>query len=61
MEKLTLTVKEAADLVGCSLPTMYDITERADFTCLIRLGRKKLILREGLCKWLNEQSEAGRS
>lgn len=55
-EKLTLTVKEAADLIGCSLPTMYNITEREDFTCLVRLGRKKLILKEGLYKWLEQQT-----
>jgi len=45
LERPTLTVQEAASLIGVSAPTMYDITERADFTALIRVGRKKLILR----------------
>ena len=56
MEKATLTVKESAAVVGVSLPTMYEITEREDFACLIRIGRKKLILRDGLIKWLEEQT-----
>lgn len=56
MEKLTLTVKEAANMLGCSLPTMYDLTERQDFTCLVRLGRKKLIIKDSFFKWIEQQT-----
>lgn len=59
MEKVTFTVKEAADVAGVSLPTMYSITEREDFTCLIRIGRKKLILKDGFLTWLHQQAKGG--
>ena len=52
IERPTLTVQEAASLIGVSAPTMYDITERADFNALIRVGRKKLILRTRFMEWL---------
>jgi hypothetical protein len=55
-ERLTLTVKEAAYLAGLSLPIMYGITERQDFTALIRIGRKKLILKRKFLEWLEEQT-----
>jgi excisionase family DNA binding protein len=56
-ERPTLTVQEAANLIGVSAPTMYEITERADFSALIRVGRKKLILREKFLTWLELQTE----
>lgn len=56
MEKATLSVKEAAAVIGVSLPTMYTLTEREDFDCLLRVGRKKLILREGLTRWIQKQA-----
>jgi len=56
LERPTLTVQEAASLIGVSPPTMYDITERADFTALIRVGRKKLILRTRFLEWLEAQA-----
>ena len=58
-ERPTMSVMEAAEFIGVSAPTMYAITERADFTALIRLGRKKLILRSRLLEWLDAQAQAG--
>jgi excisionase family DNA binding protein len=55
-EKLTLTIKEAASITGVSLPIMYSLTERQDFTALIRIGRKKLILKRKFLEWLEEQT-----
>ena len=55
MEKATYTVKEAAAVIGVSLPTMYEITSREDFP-LLRVGRKKLVLKDRLHDWMNEQS-----
>jgi excisionase family DNA binding protein len=60
MEKATLSVKEAAAVVGVSLPVMYELTERKDFSCLLRIGRKKLILREGLLKWMENSATAAK-
>ena len=59
VEKATLKVAEAAKILDVSLPTMYDITERADFTALIRVGRKKLILKSRFYEWLEQQTSKG--
>jgi excisionase family DNA binding protein len=56
MEKATLTVKEAAQVIGVSLPTMYEITEQESFYPLLRLGRKKLILKDRLREWMYDQT-----
>ena len=58
MEKATISVREAAGVLGVSIPTMYELTEREDFNCLLRVGRKKLILRDGLLRWMQEQATA---
>ena len=55
MEKATYTVKEAAAVLGISLPRMYEITEQKDFP-LLRIGRKKLILKERFHNWMNGKS-----
>ena len=55
-DKPTMSVTEAANLLGISAPTMYTITERNDFTALIRVGRRKLVLREKLLEWLEAQA-----
>jgi len=57
--KTTLSVREAAKILGCSLPVMYDVTERADFDALIRLGRRKIILTHKFFDWLNRQTLKG--
>lgn len=55
MEKATYSVKEAAAVLGVSLPSMYDITEQKGFP-LLRVGRKKLVLKEKFHDWMEEQS-----
>ena len=57
MERVTLSVQEAAQMMGISAVTMYDITERADFDALIRVGRKKIIHTEKFLAWLERQTE----
>jgi len=56
-EKLVMTVSEMATLLGISRPTAYDLTERADFTALIRIGKRKLILRHKLMEWLENEAK----
>jgi predicted DNA-binding transcriptional regulator AlpA len=58
-EKATFTVREAANVVGISLPVMYDLTERSDFNALIRIGWRKLILKSRFMKWLDQQAGGG--
>ena len=55
-EQLILTVKDAAGVIGISLPKMYEITEQADFSALIRIGRKKVILKSRFMEWLDAQA-----
>ena len=54
----TMSVREAAQTLGVSIPAMYDITERANFDALIRVGRKKIILTAKLHEWMNRETEA---
>ena len=62
MEKLTLNVSEAAELLGVSVPVMYQLTRRSDFPTL-KIGKRTLIVRERLTDWVNTQisSEAGKA
>lgn len=61
-ERLTITVKEAAELIGVSLPTMYEIIKRVDFDALLEVGRKnrkKLIYYPKWLDWLERQTQSG--
>ena len=56
-EKPTMSMSEAARFIGVSLPTMYKLSERKDFTALVKIGeRRKLILRNKLVEYLEEQA-----
>ena len=56
MEKLTMTVKEMAAAMGISYPKALELTEREDFSPLIRIGRKKVIVMDGFKRWLEAQT-----
>lgn len=56
MEKATLTVKEAAAVLGICLPRMYELTEQENFP-LLKIGRRKLILKEHFFAWMKQQAE----
>lgn len=56
----TLTVKEAARLVGVHEVTMYNICHREDFDAAIRVGRSIKILRHKLLCWMERQTELGK-
>jgi excisionase family DNA binding protein len=47
MDKLIVSVPEAANLLGVSDDLVYELTERGDIPC-IRLGRRKLIPRQAI-------------
>jgi len=60
-DKPTMSMSEAAKFIGVSLPTMYTLSERKDFTALVRIGeRRKLILKSKLIEWLEEQASVSR-
>ena len=56
MERLTMSVAEAAGELGISLPTAYTLTHRADFPAL-RIGSRVRVSREGLRVWVQEQAQ----
>lgn len=53
-ERITLTVREMAEMLGISYNTANQLTWRENFPVL-QIGRKKLIPREALDEWLLEQ------
>ena len=57
-EKLAYSAKEAAAALGISLPTFYELSNRADFPC-IRVGRRVLLPVDSLKKWLAKESNKG--
>lgn len=52
---LCMTVMELADELQVSRPTAYALTHREGFPVL-KVGRRTLILREALTRWLEEHS-----
>lgn len=55
-QRMSLTVKETAELLGVSTNTVYQLIRRDDFPSL-RLGKKVLVNRKELQNWLDKQSE----
>jgi len=57
MEKRsTLTIEELSKELNISRPTALKLTKRSDFP-VFKIGRRKLIWREGLEEWLKKQAE----
>lgn len=54
-ERLALNAAEAAEMIGVSVPTLRQLTHRADFP-VVRVGRRYLIPIAGLQRWLDEQA-----
>lgn len=57
-EKLTLSVPEAAQIVGVSQSKMYEIVKIKGFPT-IQIGRRLLVSANGLERWIEEQAEKG--
>ena len=43
-EKLTLSVSEAADMLGISRNLAYDLARRGELPGIIKLGQKRLVV-----------------
>ena len=56
MDKLCLNSQEAANALGISLPTFYELSNRADFP-RIKVGRRVLVPVEALRAWLAREAE----
>lgn len=59
-EKLAISVPETAKVLGVSVPTAYELTRRADFPAF-RIGRRTLVDRAGLERWVLLQAGAARN
>ena len=57
-EKLTLSVPEAAALIGVSASKMYEIVRIQGFPA-IRVGKRVLVNAKKLEIWLDEMTEKG--
>ena len=51
--KITLTVTEAANMLGISLPKMYEVVRMGRIPS-IRVGRRIVISRQAVLDWLKE-------
>lgn len=58
MEKLTLSVAEAAEVVGISVRGMYDLVKTKGFPT-IKIRNRLLVSAPGLTRWLEEQAAKG--
>lgn len=45
MDRLTLTVPEAAEVLGCSKAHLYEVIARGELQVVPHMGRRKLIPR----------------
>lgn len=57
-QRLTLTVPEAAAVLGVSTTKMYQVTKIRGFPA-IRLGRRTLVSAKGLEAWVESMAEKG--
>ena len=55
VEKLTYSVTEAAEALGVSRPTMYELIRREGFPSL-KVGNRVLISRQRLVEWVDQQA-----
>ena len=57
-DRLALSVTEAAEALNVSRPAVYQLMRRADFPAF-RVGRRTLISRSGLERWIEAQAQGG--
>lgn len=57
MDKLTMTVEEAAKVIGVSRPVAYELAKQTGFPC-VRVGRRLLVSVEGLRQWVLREAGA---
>ena len=52
-EPATMTIEEAARLLGVGRQTAYDLANRGELPGALRLGRRWVISRKAVDAWLN--------
>ncbi len=56
MAELVYNVTEAAQALGISRRTMYELMHREDFPPALKIGRRRLISKELLAEWVKAQA-----
>lgn len=56
MAELTYSVTEAAEALGISRRSMYELLNREDFPAALKIGRRRLISRDLLAEWVRTQA-----
>ena len=57
--KMTVSVQEAAAMIGISKPTMYALIREGDIPC-VHVGKKIVIARQAILDWLSEGENYGK-
>ena len=57
MAELVYNVTEAAEALGISRRSVYELMNRADFPCSLKLGGRRLISKELLAEWVKVQAQ----
>ena len=57
--KMTLTVREAAEMIGISKPKIYELIREGEIPS-IHVGKKIVIARQALLDWLSEGDSNGK-
>lgn len=56
MAELVYNVTEAAEALGISRRSMYELMNREDFPAALKIGGRRLISRELLAEWVRQQA-----
>lgn len=56
IERLTLSIPEAAEVLGIGKNKMYELSRSAGFPTIV-VGTRRLISRKGLERWVEAQTE----
>jgi len=55
--ELVYNVTEAAEALGISRRSMYELMHREDFPATLKIGRRRLISKELLAQWVRDQAQ----
>ena len=59
IDRLAVSPTEAAQLIGVSRPTIYDLLNAERGIPSVKIGSRRVIPVDGLRRWLNERTEEG--
>ena len=58
LKKLTLNIRETAEVLGVSRPVAYQLTHRADFPAF-KIGSRTVVSVAKLREWVDQQARGG--